>query len=735
MSNLANSAAAAAGSGNSSSLESVGLFEDYLAKKNQKLAAEGRLIEGVRYSPKLAIYRSKGDPDLDINGVFSDQEGNKIRCRHLAYEYLALDAQGSDPHESFGEEGKIESLPRLKENFFDREKISSRADAYYLVPTESPQGLGQTLETIYSNLDVGQKKSILLNSENHAMSLVVRKKVSEDGVGYYSIKFFDPNNAGVHRRVVAQELKSLANLDFDSLMSSGDKNWYFPTTKVAVLSVYNDPLAPSPVNTERRFTELPTLKTAAQESPGFLNLSCEFGFKEQVQEFLESMEGRSKQDKMNVLGFKNENEKCAFGFALLSENVELVKSMMEFVARQSDFSSEDKKAFVAGKVTGTHDALFVVLQEGLLEMFQSYVGTLKESFPQLISTSEERLRILDPRDSSDGQSGLAVALAYKESPEMIRTYLSLISADDVLSIDHKFQILLAKMDDGKAGLKFAFEENHPQSMRAYVQSLPGFSGLTEAQKIQLLEARGPDINGVPGSLGLNEALKSGKLDVVRAYASEVLALPEDFLSLDKKLKLICPAFASQLLEISGRQSPEVFRAFVEGICTQNTQEQFKALLNLGHRDFHGCNLSGCNLSGCNLWGCNFVGANLEGVKFDAHTVLTKAIFTNEAQPVAKLDLVSINALLTNKTSSECRFVTSEVMKNFIAEYKADRGFGLFRSANFAKSIESIPDMGMASLVLMQHYYAQQEVGKSEARTVKIFDKVAKGRNDAETPSV
>ncbi len=130
-----------------------------------------------------------------------------------------------------------------------------------------------------------------------------------------------------------------------------------------------------------------------------------------------------------------------------------------------------------------------------------------------------------------------------------------------------------------------------------------------------------------------------------------------------------------------------------------------------------------------------MGANLEGVKFDAHTVLTKAIFTNEAQPVAKLDLVSINALLTNKTSSECRFVTSEVMKNFIAEYKADRGFGLFRSANFAKSIESIPDRGMASLVLMQHYYAQQEIGKSEARTVKIFDKVAKGRNDAETPSV
>ena len=154
MSNLPNSAGAEVGSTTSSIFESVGLPQDYLAKKNQKLAEERRLIEGVPYSPELAIYRSKGN-DLDINGVFSDQEGNKIRCRHLAYEYLALDAQGYDPHESFGEEGKIESLPRLKENFFDREKISSRADAYYLVPTESPQGLGQALETICSDLEVG----------------------------------------------------------------------------------------------------------------------------------------------------------------------------------------------------------------------------------------------------------------------------------------------------------------------------------------------------------------------------------------------------------------------------------------------------------------------------------------------------------------------------------------------------------------------------------------------------
>ncbi len=205
-------------------------FHQYTAQKKEKLACEGRAV--AVDNKWVKVYTSKGGSRCHNNIYYPDA----LCCRQMS-KYFA-------EHDKRGVPGSYEQVLTSKEaidktdlplNLFDKEAHEFRGDRY-IFSSIAANGLGKCLYLACDGMTLGSKKTFLLASENHIMSVTVHYKADE----LYVVKFWDPNQTERHFPALCYDLRAIKTLRLGYFLKQKRIDYYWPSLKSCVLIEYFD---------------------------------------------------------------------------------------------------------------------------------------------------------------------------------------------------------------------------------------------------------------------------------------------------------------------------------------------------------------------------------------------------------------------------------------------------------------------------------------------------------------
>ncbi|MGD9108705.1 MAG: ShET2/EspL2 family type III secretion system effector toxin, partial [Gammaproteobacteria bacterium] len=214
------------------------MTSNLIEHKKNKIKKEENKRRIYLNEENIIIYRSaKGSEGTNYNGKAFDKNGGQIYCKHLAW-YMSLHSKKY--HNHFKNIKSISEREKLKNNEYDSSRIEYKSKYYNFFLLKN---FGNVLYSIAKKLEKDEQKVFMLNSENHAMTLIIEHKFKKNKKqdtkaylnSYYVVKFYDPNKTTMHKRAVCATLKDVQSLSIKNFLSKENLKCYFPKLKLAVL--------------------------------------------------------------------------------------------------------------------------------------------------------------------------------------------------------------------------------------------------------------------------------------------------------------------------------------------------------------------------------------------------------------------------------------------------------------------------------------------------------------------
>lgn len=408
----------------------------------------------VDYNKSRPYYSAKQDgrlpPDINFNGKtnFLGAEGattNKVWCRHLALSIFQQWAgeKSAEPYANYASMDAIaQSHSRILE--LEYENFVTQKSDVYLVNHQ----IGKFFRAEFASMEASDipQQSILMTTDNHAMTWQLKIKLRDDGSKDYVVKFYDPNSTATHQRVVLKSLDQAEKLEMQDFIASETYRVEIRMAQQQVAQMH---------------------KHAFQDQHGAQPAS----------RGLKSYAG----------------EPAVTGQALYQMLARNVPGGIVAFARSRDWPTDqpsaggarELKELLAYKGAGGFTGLYAALHQGHTDAIKAY-GDLLQHLPK--EGKREALKELLAAKSQYGTPGLYKSMmgghadAIKAFGDLLRRF------SDVLTRDDLFELLAARDSYGLYAANDAREAGQSVAMEAYKEVVSA-SRLSKYQKAKLLSER------------------------------------------------------------------------------------------------------------------------------------------------------------------------------------------------------------------------------------------------------
>lgn len=451
-------------------------------KRNITELSDKDVVYAISYDSK------HGDPQLNLNLETTDNNGDQIACRHLAFEFLK-DASKTY-HQTFAKL-KTEKPQSLVSNVYDNEHIIVRADHVSVFKLEN---LGQTLYDECKCMQPGNDKKFTFLSHNHAMAVKVEYKRNCE----FIMKFYDPNRTTVHKRIIFRDVKDFYKLKIEDYLSKESIEFYFETFNVAALCRYDDLNKIAERNESRTYHQIETIHEENIETvQGLIHFSR---YLKHTEEF------DALQDVIRKSALSPQQKKECF-LHLIGKNIVLSDENPVYIS----------EVMYAGKS-------LTLLPRGESRLYWALINRepeLVKLFTTIILKSHIRnktkFELLMANDEGC-VPGLGMALQ-EGNTETVNAFVVVILGSN-LSYEQNGELLIAKDEYGIPGLCVAMLEEKIQTAEAFVAAILG-SNLSDEQKVKLLMATlGASLSDERKTEFLS--MPTNKLDVLPKLVVELL---------------------------------------------------------------------------------------------------------------------------------------------------------------------------------------------------------------------
>jgi len=414
---------------------------DYEAIKDNKkksLSGKNRLINENPFS-----FFSKGDINSNFNRKFFAKDGNPIACRHFAAAqlYYGNNIEQVTYHEAFK---NPQTIPFLYENTYDRKKLTSKAQCYYLFDINR---IGLVLCELSQCMGINTQKKMLFHSENHTMNIKIKKKGSQG----FIVQFYDPNKTLVHKNIWYPDSGSIAALTIDDLLDKEYKKHYFPK--------FNGFLAIEPQDDteEQEFLIEGTISVIDKLYFGLL-----LGHTVWVQNATNSILSLAvnEEEKNNLLAAKTANGVPALSMAMQNGHHQAVE---KYITAILSSNLENKETLLAATRADGVPALSMAMRNGHHQAVKKYITAILSS-KNLTNTQKETLLAAKIADDVP-----ALFMAMKNGHhQAVEKYITAILSSN---LENKETLLAATRANGVPALSMAMRNGHHQVVEKYTTAI------------------------------------------------------------------------------------------------------------------------------------------------------------------------------------------------------------------------------------------------------------------------
>ena len=496
-------------------------IDSFLDSEVQKAITDPILKEVLKEYPYFARARLEGSwANFNCKTFFEGQEDKEIVCRHLATH--RIETQARNEKGKFRVDGDksmfsdLDAVPRLVKADMQLKfkRLCAHAEKNYLIHNAD---FGKTLIEQFKEMGKQSKQEeftryILLNSENHAMSLKLHIKAKpENGMVHrqYVVEFYDPNCTNNHIRFAHTQLNTLHNLGLKDLFATVKKlktyEQYYPKSReVSMLHVAGTPTQTKEIfnlQVQPNETKSRTLANKIDTnsiSPIQISHLMDGGFSGTLKELATDIKAVfTGQALFNLLEAKNANGSPGLYVAMHNGHADAIQAYGKLLEGMPD---ESRIRLLEAKNANGYPGLRVAMHNGHAEAIKAY-GKLLEGLPD-----ESRIRLLEAK-SSKGIPALCVALSQGQA-DAIQAYGKLLEG---LPNESRIRLLEAKDNNGYPGLFIASQVGHADAIKAYGKLL---EDLPHESRIRLLEAKSPK-----GNPALCIASYHGQAEAIEAYGT------------------------------------------------------------------------------------------------------------------------------------------------------------------------------------------------------------------------
>ncbi|MDF1654872.1 MAG: ShET2/EspL2 family type III secretion system effector toxin [Coxiellaceae bacterium] len=209
--------------------------EEFSAHREKTLSKLAKQSRELKHRNKWKhIYWTPGSK-RSWNAKFYNEE---LCCRQMsAYFMKHFDRfAATSYHRVLGSKEAIDRTD-LPANRYDKERVAYRGDRYMFSSIEK-NGLGKCLQLVCQDMKLGEAKRFMLDSENHAMAVVVVYEAPEK----YVVHFYDPNSTKSHQMAECRDMNEVKSLRLSHFLSDLTiHRTYFPVLKSMVVAFYSNP--------------------------------------------------------------------------------------------------------------------------------------------------------------------------------------------------------------------------------------------------------------------------------------------------------------------------------------------------------------------------------------------------------------------------------------------------------------------------------------------------------------
>jgi hypothetical protein len=460
-------------------------------------------------------------PGVDDATGLATGPDQKVACRHLALEFTEASKKALLMKEFSSPDGMakyFDGALAAVEAEYRRSMAQADPSSKQVV---SSAGLGRYLAAVATALDTPQNRgasaeaNCLLLTARHAMAIHVESK-SKDGVDYFAVKLYDPNNTASYKRVEVKRPEDLEHLQLADMLAGGQTwvdaygapgNAGAPVSMAAVC--LTDGVKPA---TDRSRTEA----TARN-----MCVALAAGARDDIRAMVQSAASGSPDELFHLLQAKEERLGVPGNLlALQNGHTETVKEFAGAVLN-SPLAPHRQIDLMAAKDAHGVPGLALAIQRGHTETVRAFVDAVAGS----TLPSEQKVALLASKNST-GTPLMSRALQ-SGRPETVGQFAAAILGS-ALAPGQKVDLLACKDSDGVPGLGGAFLCDDPKTVTAFVEAVAGSTQLDTAGKVEVLFAEMPEKYGggsaVSGTIRHNIAPQA-----TNAFREAVLAspLPDD----------------------------------------------------------------------------------------------------------------------------------------------------------------------------------------------------------------
>jgi ankyrin repeat protein len=461
-------------------------------------------ISGVDLNVKVSVR-----PEVDFATGLAAGPAEKVECRHLAL-WFTKAAKKSALMADFSSPGGVAkhfdgTLAAAHADFFRTIAETDQAAKHVV----SSRQLGEYLAAVAEALQTADGRqapaeaNCLLTTATHAMAIHVARK-SKDGVDYFAVKVYDPNDTANYKRVEVQRPEDLEHLQLADMLVGGQ----------ATVDAYGPPGNPGAVVSMAATCLTEGLRpltdrTRTEATAENMCMALTTGARDEVRAMVQAA-GSMPQDELFHLLQAQAARSGLLGnhLALERGHAETVKEFADFVV-SSALPPDRQVALLAAKDQIGAPGLAFALQDGRGETVKAFADAVLRS-----ALAPHRQTELLAAKTPEGVPGLVLALQ-QGCTEAVRIFAEAVLCS-ALAPDRQVELLSARLPDGAPGLVFAFQQGRSETLRRFADAVLG-SALAPDQQAGLLAAK--DQNGVPGLLF---ALQDGCAETVREFADAVL---------------------------------------------------------------------------------------------------------------------------------------------------------------------------------------------------------------------
>ncbi|MDQ5920842.1 MAG: hypothetical protein QG673_898, partial [Pseudomonadota bacterium] len=431
-------------------------------------------IKDQNHMTKIWMYQSKhGQSSINNNCIVFDKENKAIACRQLSFWFLWNDAIYSNNLLNLGI--MSENIASLDYNDYDNLNCVRNFNHLSAAPLDQ---LGILLQEECKNMTPGEKKHLLFYTENHAMAFKIYYKT----LGYFTVKFYDPNKTTVHTCLVMSSSDDLQYLSITHLLTVESSNCYFPKFKSFVLASYDQVNLEPPLTQSFNFPSITQAKLIEHE--GLFYIAMAYGNKNYVRDFINVVINSKElniQKKLELLSAKNYNSVSGLYIAFCAGHAETVTAFTNSILNSNALDKPQKLALLSAKDHDSFSGLYVAFCIGHAETVTAFTNSILNS---TVLSEQEKVELLSAKNSND-VSGLYVAFCAGHA-ETVTAFTNSILNSNALDKPQKLELLSTKDHDSCSGLYIAFCIGHAETVTAFTNSILNSTVLSEQEKVELL---------------------------------------------------------------------------------------------------------------------------------------------------------------------------------------------------------------------------------------------------------